>query len=247
MEVRGRLELAGDNRSSNLYPIKLPSWNDPYEFKILPKARQEIIGHENLMGVNQSTFNPEQVFASKDHVPEPCFFFENPMSLGLELIHGYDWQRIVHFTASNGWLALAGLAARVPGVYFCLTEAHKQALKRHLTQCVFMMKQDAKQKQLYDPHLVTLLEKVKEQMVKVATPKKDPDSSTSTTTPAKEKKEVKVQGKKKAKAEEPEEPGEPPKKKAKKDKPPKKKGKKKADATSEESSEWTSSDPGEDD
>ena len=227
LEVRSRLEMDGDNRSSNFYPVQLTPWTDPYELKILPKARAEIIGKENLLSPLGNSCNADQILACRDDVREPCFCFESPSSLGQELIHAYDWERIVHLTAGNGWLALAGLKTRVPGVYICFTEAHRKALQRHLTQCVFMMKQDSKQKLLYDPYLVSLLEKVREQLAQfkeLTTPQKDPDPSAKQ---SQGQNETPKKGKKKAKSASVgfhfSEEGEPPKKAAKK--ASKKKGK----------------------
>ena len=108
LDVRGRLHLEGDNRSTNFYPVKALSYEHQFEFLCYPKDRETIIGKENVVGLSGSAYNTESNFASNPNKKEPCFFFENPYTLGMEMIHAYNWQRIVHFTAGNGWLATAG-------------------------------------------------------------------------------------------------------------------------------------------
>ena len=73
------------------------------------------------------------------------------------MLHSYNLERICHLTAGNGWLALACCMTRTPGVFICHTEAHAKALRRHVIQQLFRMKQSADDG-VYDPGLIALLE-----------------------------------------------------------------------------------------
>ena len=73
------------------------------------------------------------------------------------MIHSYNWERIVQCTAGNGTYAVAGCINRVPGVYFCMTEAHRTMLKQHVIKRIFQLKQTQECTNLYNPVLVTAI------------------------------------------------------------------------------------------
>lgn len=73
------------------------------------------------------------------------------------MLHSYSLERICHLTAGNSWMALACCMTRTPGVFICHTEAHAKALRRHVIQQLFRMKQSADDG-VYDPGLMILLE-----------------------------------------------------------------------------------------
>ena len=165
LEIRGRLHLQGDNRSQNFYPVKAHAYDHQFEFRCFPKDREAIIGKEHTFGLSGSAYNAETNFISEPDKKEPCFFFENPHELGMELIHAHGWQRIIHLTAGNGWLAIAGMAMRVPGVYVCFTDTHAKELRQHLARVVFMLMQDPCSN-FYDPALVSLVQEAEEHLGK---------------------------------------------------------------------------------
>ena len=74
------------------------------------------------------------------------------------MIHSYEWQRVIHLTTGNGALALASCKTRTPGIFFCFTEAHKTAVRKHVIKQLFRVKQDPAESTLFDPVLVTLME-----------------------------------------------------------------------------------------
>ena len=47
---------------------------------------------------------------------------------------------------------------RIPGVFICHTEAHAKALRKHISQQLFRMKQSSICDGVYDPSLIALLE-----------------------------------------------------------------------------------------
>jgi hypothetical protein len=105
-----------------------------------------------------------------------------PPLLGLEMIHSYNLERVVHLTGSNGWLALACCMTRTPGVFICHTEAHAKALRRHVIQQLFRMKQSADDG-VYDPSLITLLDSIPKDVD--STPIKEKKSTAGNVTPPK--------------------------------------------------------------
>ena len=73
------------------------------------------------------------------------------------MIHSYSWERICSCTAGNGSYAVAGCINRIPGVYFCMTEAHRTMLKQHVVNRIFQLKQTRECSNLYNPALVTAI------------------------------------------------------------------------------------------
>ena len=73
------------------------------------------------------------------------------------MIHSYSWERICSCTAGNGSYAVAGCINRVPGVYLCMTEAHRTMLKQHVINRIFQLKQTRECNNLYNPALVTAI------------------------------------------------------------------------------------------
>ena len=80
--------------------------------------------------------------------------------------HSYEWERIVHFTPGNGWLAMTSVVTRTFGVYFCPTEMYKKRLREHCINCLFMAKQNPKLNKVFDPELLVLLKSVEDQQIK---------------------------------------------------------------------------------
>ena len=74
-----------------------------------------------------------------------------------EMIHCYNWERIVQCTGGNGSYAIAGCMNRVPGVYFCMTETHRTMLKKHVIKRIFQLKQTRECSNLYNAALVTAI------------------------------------------------------------------------------------------
>ena len=173
-------------------------------------------------------------------------FFETPHELGMELIHAHGWQRIVHLTAGNGWLAIAGMAMRVPGVYVCFTDTHAKELRQHLARVVFMLMQDPCSN-FYDPALVSLVQEAEEHLGKdkEGTPPAKKDSKDPWASSAKKnKKEMPKKGESvKPKKGDSDESEEPPKKIQKVSTTGQDTAKNKKKPTSDEgtSSEWSAS------
>ena len=71
----------------DFYPVKALSYDHQFEFLCYPKDREAIIGKENVVGLSGSAYNTESNFVSNPDKKEPCFFFENPHTLGMEMIH----------------------------------------------------------------------------------------------------------------------------------------------------------------
>ena len=120
---------------------------------------------------------PDPGYPSDAGKVEPVCWWGLPTKLAQEYIHSYNFERIVRLTAGNGCYALAGCLTRTPGLYSCHTESHRQALRHHTINALFLMKQDPNES-VYDPALVSLLESV-------TTPK-----TTSKTAPTKDTKVV---------------------------------------------------------
>ena len=74
------------------------------------------------------------------------------------MIHSYGWERICCCTAGNGAYAIAGCINRVPGVYLCMTEAHKTLLIQHVTTRMFQLKQTRECPSLYSPALAAAID-----------------------------------------------------------------------------------------
>ena len=79
-------------------------------------------------------------------------------------------------------MALACCMTRTPGVFICHTEAHAKALRKHVIQQLFRMKQSADDG-VYDPGLITLLETLPKDVE--ATPIKQAKSTPGNVTPSK--------------------------------------------------------------
>ena len=73
------------------------------------------------------------------------------------MIHSYGWERICSCTAGNGSYAVAGCINRVPGVYLCMTEAHRTMLKQHVINRIFQLKQTRECSNLYNPALAAAI------------------------------------------------------------------------------------------
>ena len=74
-----------------------------------------------------------------------------------EMIHSYGWERICSCTAGNGSYPVAGCINRAPGVYICMTEAHRTMLKQHVTNRIFQLKQTRECSNLYNPALAAAI------------------------------------------------------------------------------------------
>ena len=105
------------------------------------------------------------------------------------MIHSYNIERIVHLTAGNGWLALAACMSRTPGICVCHTANYAKALRKHIVDQMFRMKQSADSEGVYDPNLIALLDSIPkndEEDPKVkGTPKKAAGNPAKMTTPLK--------------------------------------------------------------
>jgi hypothetical protein len=237
IEVKKRKHFEGLNNSGVIGFIDALPSDSPLEFKATPEEKLKIIGEENRsLGSGGSHVSKAQDagFESKPGQLEPVFFQALPPLLGLEMIHSYQLERICHLTGANGWMALSCAMTRTPGLFICHTEAHCHALRKHVIQQLFRMKQTEIEMGVYDPNLVALLAKAREATKAIETPIKPSAPKGGKGTPPL-----------KPAADNPEQPAKPkggqPKKKEKKGKKSKK-GRKDADEESEDSSasQWPS-------
>jgi len=160
IEVKKRKHFEGLNNSGVIGFIDALPSDSPLEFKATPEDKTKIIGEENRLlgsgGTHVSMAN-EPGFQSKPGQLEPVFFQALPPLLGLEMIHSYNLERICHLTGGNGWLALTCCMTRTPGLFICHTEAHCHALRKHVIQQLFRMKQTEICDGIYDPNLMAIL------------------------------------------------------------------------------------------
>jgi hypothetical protein len=155
--VKARKHYDGLNTSSVIGFIEALPADSLLEFKVIPEEKLAIVGGENTLlgsGGSHISVRVDPGFQSKPGQPGPVFVCP---CFASNALHSYNLERICHLTAGNGWLALACCMARTPGVFICHTEAHAKALRRHVIQQLFRMKQSADDG-VYDPDLITLLE-----------------------------------------------------------------------------------------
>jgi hypothetical protein len=180
IDVKPRKHFEGFNNSGVIGFIDALPSDSPLEFKATPEDKLKIIGEENRsLGSGGSHVSKAQDagFESKPGQLEPVFFQALPPLLGLEMIHSYQLERICHLTGANGWMALSCAMTRTPGLFICHTEAHCHALRKHVIQQLFRMKQTEISDGVYDPNLVALLAKARQGTDAIETPIKQAQST----------------------------------------------------------------------
>ena len=70
---------------------------------------------------------------------EPANWFHMPVKLGQELLHDYSAARVIHLTAGDGWLMIACLLQRVPGMFLTFGKLHEEKLVEHVVEELFRM------------------------------------------------------------------------------------------------------------
>lgn len=195
LKVKDRKFAEGTTQSKNIMPIDLLSADDPLEFRALPAEKAMIIGPANTIPMSGSSYIPlsEGGYESTPDKAEPVFFWSIPPKLAMEMLHSYEFERVVHMTAGNGAFAVAACMTRTPTLLMCHSELHKKKLRNHVILQLFRLKQlnDEMTSKVYDPELVQLIQAVEKELgrkPKETTPKKSNHKSAKDTTPPKEAK-----------------------------------------------------------
>ena len=160
IEYKERKHHTGNNASSVIGFIGHLPANSPEEFRATPEQKAQIFGVENTIPMSGSNYIPaseDPGHASQSGQKEPVFFWGCTEKFADEMIHSYAWERMCNLTAGNGSYAVAGCINRVPGVYLCMTEAHRTMLKQHVTNRIFQLKQTRECSNLYNPALAAAI------------------------------------------------------------------------------------------
>ena len=160
IEYKERKHHTGNNLSSVIgFITHLPA-NSQEEFRATPEQKAQIFSAENtipMSGSNYIAASEDPGHASESGKGEPVFFWGSTEKFADEMIHCYGWERLCSCTSGNGSYAVAGCINRIPGVYFCMTEAHRTMLKQHVINRIFQLKQTRECSNLYNPALVTAI------------------------------------------------------------------------------------------
>ena len=109
--------------------MKLESPSSLQEFRATPEDKQNIIGIENTVNLSSHDYvsaEKDPGYVSEAGKLEPVFWQSLPEKLWEEMIHSYEWERVIHLTAGNGALALASCKTRTPGIFFASQRHTKQ-------------------------------------------------------------------------------------------------------------------------
>ena len=160
IDYKERKWHTGNNASGVIGFIQPLPPNSVEEFRATPEQKSQIFGVENTIPMSGSTYissAEDPGHASQAGQPEPVFWWGSTEKFADEMIHSYSWERMVCCNAGNGAYAIAGCINRVPGVYICMTEAHKTFLIQHVTTRIFQLKQNRECSSLYSPALAAAL------------------------------------------------------------------------------------------
>ena len=160
IDYKERKHHRGHNDSGVIGFIQHIAANGPEEFKATPEEKAQIFGVENTIPMSGNNYVPaseDPGHASQTGRVEPVVFFGCIEKFAEEMIHSYGWERICSLTAGNGSYAIAGCVNRVPGVYVCMTEAHRTLLRQHVVNRIFQLKQSRECTSLYNPALAAAI------------------------------------------------------------------------------------------
>ena len=148
LEVRNRMFHEGDNRSCNLYPVKLDSYKQPCVWKASAAVKAQVFGPSNIVGNPSANYIPVEAAEGEESYidkfgDEPIFFHNTPVKLAREFLHCYKPQKkVIDLTGADGPFLLACAKERLACLAVCHTQTHADLLEQFCVHQLFRDMQD---------------------------------------------------------------------------------------------------------
>ena len=96
------------------------------------------------MGVSSQTYIKAEGEQPKrgPNDDEPMNWFHMPQKLGQELLWDFSSSRLIHLTTGDGWLMIASLLLRIPGIFLTFSKVHEEKVVEHVVEELFRLCQD---------------------------------------------------------------------------------------------------------
>ena len=137
-----RKHFAGTTSSNSIGPVSFVSETDSMTWKRTVKAKREIYGKDNRIAPGGRTpgidHDTAKKLIRKDDDIEPVFYWSYPSELLEDILRCFSARMVVGLTVGDGAIALAAMILNKPFVGICLTTEHRNGVRLHLANHVFM-------------------------------------------------------------------------------------------------------------